>query len=336
MGKKIGAVLVIALLCIGIGLACLSAGTDSKEDGENGDRLQVVCTVFPAYDWVCRIAGEKVEPVYLMDTGVDLHSYQPSAADFVAIAECDIVIYVGGQSEAWMQAALDNSVNEDLQILNMMELLGDTVKEETLTEGMQEEQHWFRTEEETEYDEHVWLSLRNAEVICNAITKALVRADKENAAYYENRNQEYQQELAKLDKAYADMVAKAATRTLLFGDRFPFRYLTEDYGLEYYAAFPGCSAETKASFETITFLAEKLESCQFTGVLILEDSSPEIAQAIIANTKDKDQSIFVLDSLQSVDRTKIEEGVTYLSVMENNRIVFGQALGMEEEANGID
>lgn len=330
MAKKITAMLVIAFLCIRMLTACSTPEENPMLDADGEDRLKVVCTIFPAYDWVCQIAGEEVEAVFLMDTGVDLHSYQPSAADFVTIAECDVLIYVGGESEDWMEAALRNSVNENMQVINMMELLDDAIQEEAIVEGMQEETHWFGRSEELEYDEHIWLSLRNAEMICNAITDALVQADEAHAEYYRGNNTQYQQKLMELDQSYEDMIEKAEINVLLFGDRFPFRYLTEDYGLNYYAAFPGCSAETEASFETITFLSGKMDEYELPGVLILEKSSPDIAQAIIDNTTKQDQAVLVLDSIQSVNRTQIEEGISYLSIMEKNRDVLGQALRTEE------
>ena len=195
----------------------------------------------------------------LLDKGVDLHNFQPTAEDIMKVATCDLFIYTGGESDAWVEDALKESVNPDMKVINLMETLGGSVKEEEIVEGMECEEEEEEGEEEAEYDEHVWLSLKNASILCRAIEEAIASIDPANAAVYEENLKNYQDSLHSLDVSYQEAVDASALKTLLFGDRFPFRYLTDDYGLTYYAAFVGCSAETEASFETITFLTGKVD-----------------------------------------------------------------------------
>jgi zinc transport system substrate-binding protein len=301
------------------------------------------------------------EVTMLLDNGVDLHSYQPTADDILKISTCDMFIYVGGESDEWVEDALKEAVNKDMAVINLLDVLGDSGKEEEVVEGMQEEdehdhddgdeeehedgeheeeheeehedgdaeehEHEHEHEEgEVEYDEHVWLSLRNAATLTGYISKELQHIDEKNADIYEKNAEDYIVKLNALDKRYADAVSAASVKTLLFGDRFPFRYLTDDYGLTYYAAFVGCSAETEASFETITFLAEKVDELSLHAVMTIEGKDKRIAETIIQNTKSKDQQILTLDSMQSTTSKDVENGVSYLSVMENNLSVLKEAL----------
>ena len=187
-------------------------------------------------------------------------------------------------------------------------------------------------EEEAELDEHVWLSLRNASVICDAIAAELSALDPSHTAVYEANANAYRKKLQKLDDAYRQAVSESPLKTLLFGDRFPFRYLTEDYGLDYYAAFSGCSAETEASFETVTFLAQKAAELSLPAVLTIDGTDQRIAETIVRNTRDTAPRILTLDSMQSVSAKDIENGTTYLSVMEQDLEVLKQALQPEGDA----
>lgn len=311
--------IVMSFLAAFLVLSGCSAGTDT-----NDGKLSVVVTIFAAYDWADEIIGDTdADITMLLDDGVDMHSYQPTAQDIVKISECDVFIYVGGESDAWVEDALSNAVNEDMQAVNLMEALGDAVKEEEIIEGMQEEEE---SEEETEYDEHVWLSLKNAEVLCGSIADALQAADPDNAETYTENLSDYLLQLDEMDEAYQAAVDQASVSTILFGDRFPFRYLTDDYGLTYYAAFPGCSAESEASFETITYLANKIDELGLKSILTIEGSDQSIAETIRDNTASKDQSVLTLNSMQSVTSDDISSGITYLSVMEENLEVLKTAL----------
>ena len=310
-----------------------STETSSETSTENNtDKLKVVTTIFPEYDWVKQIAGDQADNMdltLLLDNGVDLHSYQPTAEDIMKISDCDLFVYVGGESDGWVDDALAEAVNQNMQVINLLEVLGDTVKEEEVVEGMQaeeEEAEEGEEEEEPEYDEHVWLSLKNAETLCNAIASALEKADPEHEEEYAANVTSYVDSLKALDQQYEEAVNNASQKTLLFGDRFPFRYLVDDYGLSYYAAFVGCSAESEASFETISFLAKKVDELGLKTVMTIEKSDQKIAKTIIENTKDKDQKILTLDSMQSTTSDDIANGTTYLSVMESNLDVLKEAL----------
>ena len=322
MLTKIAAVLMSAFMLT----ACAGQGSGNALAGSS-DKLQIVTTIFPEYDWVMQILGDKAadaDVTMLLDNGVDLHSYQPTAEDILKIAGCDVFIYVGGESDEWVEDALAEAVNKDMIVINLLEVLGDSVKEEEVVEGMQEEDE--HEEEEVEYDEHVWLSLKNASVLCDAITDALSKADADNAAVYQANNEAYKAQLSALDAQYKEVVESAAFDTLLFGDRFPFRYLTDDYNLNYYAAFVGCSAESEASFETIVFLADKTDELGLNSIMIIESSDGKIAQTIRDNTEDKNQEIYVLDSMQAVTSDDVKNGVTYLSIMTDNLEVLKKAL----------
>lgn len=262
----------------------------------------------------------------LLDNGVDLHSYQPTADDIIKISDCDLFIYVGGESDGWVEDALKEAANKDMQVINLLDVLGEQVKEEEVVEGMEAEEEESEDEDEPEYDEHVWLSLKNAETLCTAITNALEEIDPANKDAYAANAVSYLEKLAALDGEYQTVVDNAARKTVLFGDRFPFRYLVDDYGLSYYAAFAGCSAETEASFETISFLAGKVDELGLPCVLTIEGAQHKIAETIVQNSAAKNQSILTLDSMQSTTSADAANGTTYLSVMESNLDVLKQAL----------
>ncbi len=320
MKKLLSAILIFALaLCLLAG-----CGTEPVKETDTAPKLGIVTTIFPIYDWVLNVLGEQTasaEVTMLLDSGVDLHSYQPTAEDIVRISDCDLFIYVGGESDEWVEDALQEATNKNMIVINLMEILGASVKEEEIVEGMEHEH------EEIEYDEHVWLSLKNAAVLCRAISDALGQTDSENAALYAANADTYIEKLNALDVQYQTAVAAAAHQTLLFGDRFPFRYLADDYALDYYAAFAGCSAETEASFETIIFLAGKLDELGLPAVLQIESADGSIARTVVENTRSGDQKILTMDSMQSTTAKDITAGATYLSIMEKNLDVLKAALG---------
>lgn len=313
--KKVFGLLLAALLVL--------TGCSSQKTADN-NHLKIVTTIFPEYDWVKRLTkgNEEVDVSFLLDSGVDLHSYQPSAKDMLAIADCDVFIYVGGESDRWVKDALEDSGHKNRIVINLLEALGDRAKEEEEVEGMEVHEE----EEEAAYDEHIWLSLKNASYLCEVITDQLVLSDKQNAALYQDNLADYQKELKDLDQQYTQVIKKAKYHTLLFGDRFPFRYLVDDYHLDYYAAFNGCSAETEASFETITFLAHKLDELKLPAVMTIDGSDTRIAETIIQNTKQKDQKVLQLHSMQSVHGEDLKNKVDYLSIMKDNLDVLKQAL----------
>ncbi|WP_029324238.1 metal ABC transporter substrate-binding protein [Butyrivibrio sp. AE3004] len=306
---------------------------ETEAKTEESTTPKIVCTIFPEYDWVRKILGDKADDAdltMLLDNGVDLHSYQPTAEDIMKISECDLFIYVGGESDGWVDDALKEKTNKDMVVINLLDTLGENVKEEELVEGMEgeeeEEDSEGEEEEGPEYDEHVWLSLKNAGVLTEAIAGALETIDPENADIYKENVANYKAELEALDSKYAEAVENATVNTVLFGDRFPFRYMVDDYGLKYYAAFVGCSAETEASFETIAFLADKVDELGLKSVLTIEGQNHKIAETIIQNTKTGDQKILTMDSLQSTTSEDVKSAATYLGIMENNLEVLKEAL----------
>lgn len=322
-----------------MGLSLSGCASAKRQEGEAEPELRIVCTVFPLYDWTAQILGEqagRVELSLLLKDGSDLHSYQPTVEDLVTISQADVFFYVGGESDFWVEEALDNADNPDLRAVRLMDCLEGFLQEEEYVEGMAgaEEHTHDHGEEEEAYDEHIWLSLRNAAVCCREIKEVLAGLDALYAEVYRENAEAYCTQLEELDREYADIVEKASYHTLVFGDRFPFRYLTEDYGLEYYAAFPGCSAETEASFYTIAFLAEKVTELDLPAVLAIDGSDGRIAETIADNTGTRDQKVLELDSLQSVDWRDVQSGTEYLSVMEENLGVLSEALGAEVRDNG--
>jgi len=313
---------------------------NSIEKG-NSNKISIVCTTFPQYDWVKNILGEEAERfnvTLLLDNGVDMHSYQPAVKDIATAGSSNLFIYVGGESDTWVEDALKEAKNKDLKAINLMETLGNSVKEEEVVEGMQEERESLghsheksskekqeqtqkeshensqeingqkeAADEEPEYDEHIWLSIRNAEIMVKNIEKAIEQLDSDNAKVYQTNAENY-------------------IKTILFGDRFPFRYMADDYDLKYYAAFAGCSAETMAGFETVTFLAKKADELRLPVILTIENSDGRIAEAVKSNTTKKNQKILAMNSLQSVTKEQIADGITYLQVMQENLSVLSEAL----------
>ena len=308
-------------------------------------KKSIVCVTFPGYDWVLNILGgnaSKFDVSLLQDNGTDLHSYQPSVKDLAKVSNCDMLVYVGGESDEWVEKAVSNAKNKNMVVVNMMEVLGDKVKEEEIVEGMQaEEEHDHGHdgdhdhdehdehddhEHEIEYDEHVWLSLRNAAVITGVLSEKIQALDSANAAVYKANAASYAKKLSALDEKASKVVASSSKKTILFGDRFPFRYFADDYALSYYAAFVGCSAESEASFETVVFLAKKVDELGLNAVLTIEKSDKKIAKTVVSNTKGKNQQILEMDSLQSVTKKEIKSGRSYLSAMEKNIEVLKKAL----------
>lgn len=321
--KKLN-IAVFAIVLVLMLTGCTHDAPETKQDTVQNEekKISIVTTIFPEYDWICELLGEMKEQTdvtMLLDNGVDLHSYQPTTDDIVKISECDLFIYVGGESDEWVEDALNNVVNKDRKVLNLLDVLQDTVKEEETVEGMQAEEESDAEDENTpEYDEHVWLSIKNAGIICEKIVQMLEKLDPVHKDIYSSNYEAYRDRLNVLDQQYQDVADHAKRKTVLFGDRFPFRYLVDDYHIKYYAAFVGCSAETEASFNTIRFLAEKVDALDLPCVLTIEGSQHEIAKTIVQNTQKKNQKIITMNSMQSITASDLEQGVSYISIMEHN------------------
>ena len=328
----VSTVLIAAMLVVGCGSTTATNTAAGSAGAANDDKIQVVATVFPAYDWAKEVTkgNDNVEVSMLIDSGVDLHSFQPSADDIIKISTCDVFIYVGGESDTWVEDVLTEASNKDMVVINMLDAIGDNAREEELVEGMQgeeeEEEEEEGEEEGPEYDEHVWLSVKNAKILTQEISDKMCEADPASKDLYTKNAADYVNALDELDAKYEAAVAAGSQKTLLFGDRFPFRYMVEDYGLDYYAAFIGCSAESEASFETIAFLASKTDELRLKVILQIESSDGKIAKTVKDSTQSKDQEILTMDSMQSVTSDDVANGETYLSVMEKNLEVLQRAL----------
>ena len=271
--KRMGRV-IYALCLLMVGVVCLTACAVSSDNGktedvQNAETLQVVTTVFPPYDFVKEIGGEYVEVRMLLVPGMESHSYEPTPKDMISVVESDLFLYAGGESDVWVDELLEGEA-ANVRACAMIDWV-DAVAEEHI-EGMQMREGHVHTGKDAvcydeheegmhvheEYDEHVWTSPKNAIVIAEHICKELAALDKEHADVYEKNTKAYIAKLQKLDAEFTETIATAKRKELLFGDRFPFRYMTESYGLSYYAAFPGCSSETEPSAATLAFLVDKI------------------------------------------------------------------------------
>jgi len=329
-------VLIVLILCVIFLISALLLSGCGKP--ATTEKISVVCTIFPQYDWVCQILGEKREGMdvtMLLENRIDMHNYQPSVDDIIRISTCDLFIHVGGESDNWVDDALKSATNKDMVVINLLNALGDAAKTEVIAEGMEfddseSEDYPYEYEGDGEktpdYDEHVWLSLRNALIFCPIIADALSSLDADNATVYRSNLSAYLDELSAMDSAFQSAINAAPIKTMLVGDRFPFRYLADDYSLNYYAAFAGCSAETEASFDTIIFLARIADELNLRNIIVTESSDRKIARTIIGNTKGGDQQILVLDSMQSVTTSDAQSGITYISIMESNLNTLVEAL----------
>lgn len=349
--KKWNKAWYLLLICI-LSVVSLSACNLIKKK-EAGGTLSIVCTSFPQYDFVKQVIGDNpagIEVTYLLKNGIDIHNYQASAEDMVKIRSSNLFLYIGGESEEWAKEVVKQVDSSDFHALALLNAVD--AKEEEIVEGMEAEHHHEEEEHEGEdhkeeeldndhaeedheregheeeyaYDEHVWLSLKNAEVIVDEIGKELGGIDPVNSEYYKNNAASYIQELKELDEQFYNFTKNVKRDTILVADRFPFRYLVDDYNLRYYAAFVGCSAETEASFKTIAFLAKKVEELNLPVVLIIDGSDGSIAKTVVENSKQENVSVKTLNSMQSVSMDDIASGVSYLSIMSENLQVLKEAL----------
>lgn len=316
--KRILSIIICVIMIVGCFCGC------EKYVAPEDKRMKIVAATFTEYDWVMNILGDEAPYTnvrLLIGGGVDMHSYQPTAADIITIGECDILVYTPGSSTEWISEAARLSESTSRITVNLMERLGKT----SLIKLPGHEGH----NHEPEYDEHIWLSLKNAVKCCEAIAKALGAVDKDYADTYTENANEYISKLEALDKEYQKVVDKSENKMLVFGDRYPFRYLANDYGIKCYTAFDGCSAESEADFETVTTLANIVDKQSVPVVLTIDGSTEEIAETIIKNTKEKNQKILTLNSLQSVSEKQISKNqISYLSAMEDNLEVISKALGV--------
>ncbi len=294
--KKTICLLLAALMLCTILTGC---GTDTMRKDA---RPTIVVTIYPIADWLWHVLGKEAgnwDIQVLLDNGADLHSYQATADDMIKIASCALFICVGGESDKWVNDALNNGSNPERQVLKLIDCLGEAAKTEELVEGMEAEEE---EEEEPELDEHIWLSLKNAALLCETIGQTMEQLDPEHAEVYQASTQDYVEKIRALDQRYEQMAAEAKHHTVVCADRFPFRYLMDDYHLDYYAAFAGCSADAEASFETVVFLANKVDELDLQCVIQTETADGKLSHTVLENAKSRELCvIFTLDSMQSGD-----------------------------------
>lgn len=354
--KKISFYSLVCAIFVAALFSLVACNDNPKSKIAKDHKISIITTIYPEYAWTKEILGtltDSVNLTLLIKNGIDLHSYKPTAHDVAKIASADMVIYVGGESDEWIKDALTASPKKGRIEINLMEALGDRVKAEEIVEGMQaEEEHHHEHAEEHEHehhdehaekhehehhdehaevhehhhhdedvenDEHVWLSLKNAEILVKKIAEELSKIDAAHASAYKQNAEAYIAQIQSLDAEYRTAVESAARKTVLFGDRFPFRYLVDDYGIKYYAAFVGCSAESEASFETIAFLAGKMDSESLPSIFIIENGNDKIAKAVLAaSKKSQDAQILTINSMQSITEKQINDGINYISLMRAN------------------
>lgn len=323
--RKRALIIVLCILTAGMVSGC---GENAARYGtKDKAKISIVCTVFPVYDWVRNIVGNEngnVEIKLLMKGG-DLHSFQPSARDIADAVTADMFIYIGGTSDRWADDVVKNNRTED-KAIRLFDILGDSLEGEQHKEGMEPEEHHGHEEHEEEYDEHVWLSLKRASKTVRALTERLCSIDGANSAEYMRNSASYINKIDELDREYAAAAAQSRNKTVIFADRFPFLYMTEDYGIDYYAAFPGCSADAEASFGTVVFLADKADKLGKNTLIVLEGSKQSIADAVISNAKHRNIKTAVMDSCQSTDSSDAADGADYLEIMRGNLVSLKEAL----------
>ena len=335
---------IITLVCFGFALCSIfscssknevkndasTAVSDETETVANKRQIKVVSTIFPIYDIIRNVMpNDNYEMTLLLDSGIDIHNFSPTAKDIVKIAEADLFIYVGGESDKWVDKVVATAQNKNLKTINLMNELGNLVKEEEVVEGMQheheegedhehEEGENHEEHEEHENDEHIWLSLKNAKAMTSAIVKKLIEIDSENQTEIQKKANAFVEKLDALDKKYVEATQNKKYDTVVFGDRFPFRYLVDDYGLKYFAAFSGCSAEAEASFETVVFLAKKLDELGLKHICALKGAEPKVAKTVINSSNDKDRDIVLFNSMEGITNVNDAENTNYLKIMEEN------------------
>lgn len=318
--KKIAALLTALLLALSV-TGCAGTG---ESNAANDGRLKVITTIFAGYDFVRQIAGDNVDLTMLLKPGAEVHSYEPTPKDIIAIQNCDVFIYVGGENDAWIDNILDAAGNDGIRKIRLLDCVSERYEEEAV-EGMDtHDGHDHDSEDDhEEWDEHVWTSPVNAAQICDAISSVLEDEDPDNAGVYGKNCNEYTKELDKLDKYFRQIVSSAARDTIVFGDRFPVRYFIEEYGLKYYAAFPGCSQENEASAATIAFLEDRIKEQNIPVIFKMELSSPNMAQTIAEDTGAVVRTFY---SGHNISKDQFEAGETYLSLMYDNAEALKEAL----------
>ena len=317
---------VSILLLILLSTAMLFSACSAPQYINCGDgRLKIVTTIFPQYDFARQIGQDRVSLKMLVTPGGESHSYEPTPQDIIAVRDCDIFITSGGESDVWSKVILNSIDTSNITVISLMNCI--EALEEEISEGMSEKLP-IDKDEETEYDEHVWTSPKNAKVISKEITDAMISADSANGDFYLSNYEEYEKKLDQLDSDYTNAVLQAKEKTVIFGDRFPFRYLFEEYGLKYYAAFPGCSTDSDVSAKTMMFLIDKIKENNLSAVFYIEFSARKIADTISSETGAEP---LLFHSCHTVSKEDFDNGVTYIDLMKNNLENLKRGLNIEAD-----
>ena len=313
----------ISLLCIT--MIVLLTGCRFVKQQDNG-KINIVTTVFASFDFARQVAGDNANITLLIKPGSESHSYEPTPKDIIAIEECDIFIYTGGENDTWLDYILNTVDNDDIKIIKMLDLVEKY--EEEHVEGMERHHHSHEhdhshEEGAEEWDEHVWTDPLNAIKISEKIKDVLCETDVNNKERYEENFRQYSDELMRLDSEFESIVEKSERHELVFGDRFPLRYFVEAYGLDYYAAFPGCAAESEPSAKTVAFLIDKVKEDKIPIVFKIELSNGNIANAI---ANDAGVKVMTFYTCHNVSRSDFDKGETYISLMRRNLDTLREAL----------
>lgn len=319
--KKFLAVIITSLILVATLCACGNKENSvSKAQSGSDGKISVVTTIFPPYDFARQVGGDNVDLTMLLKPGTESHNYDPTPQDIIKIQNCDLFIYVGGESDEWVKDILESDNSKPKKIIALIDCV-DAVEEE-IVEGMEDKDE-DDDSHKIEYDEHVWTSPKNAIIISKKISSALIELDKDNAKTYEKNTTEYSQKLSLLDSKFQNIVDNAKRKTIIFGDRFPMRYFADEYGLKYYAAFPGCSSETEPSAATVSFLIDKVKAEKIPVVFSIEFSNGKVADTICEDTRAKK---LTFHSCHNVTQEQFDSGVTYIDLMNQNAENIKEAL----------
>lgn len=307
---------LLVLICVFSALLMCACTSDTTSDD---GKINIVCTEFPQYDWTKSIVqdSENVNLILLNTKGTDMHSFEPSADDIIKVAESDILILIGGEGDKWALDAVSD--NKKTTVINLLDLLKENEEHGVLAEHdhIASCDHSHEDAHESA-DEHVWMSIKNADFFIRKICEVLYEKDPQNAGFYKGSQKEIIGQLGELDYDFSQAIGEYEHPVIVVADRFPFKYLTDEYGIECFAAFPGCSADTDASPDTIIKLSKAVDEHNLKYIAVTENTSGKTAQAVINNTGNKNQQTVVIDSMQSVSLKDIENGATYIGIMKQN------------------
>ena len=341
--NKVVVLLVVAIFCMAALIACAQKAKSAEKAGnqtENSQqgteqkksvdgKINVVATIFPEYDFLRQIGGNHLNLTMLLTPGAESHSFEPTPQDIKEVTNSNLFVYVGGDSDAWVDSILDSVDTKKTTIVTLMDCV--TLKEEEVAEGMTpEKEDEAETESGTEggakapeYDEHVWTSPKNAVLIVQKLCDNLCKIDPSNAPDYKQNTKNYVAKLNELDGQFQNIVDHAQRKEIVVGDRFPFRYFVDAYGLTYHAAFPGCSTDTEANAATIAFLTDKVKKDKIPIVFHIELSNEKVCDSICEATGAKSE---LLNAVHNVSKKDFEAGITYIDLMEHNVDVLKEAL----------